>query len=316
LRQLPITTIAGKTACQELYYNVIWNGAAVVQPGRVDLKKSILVKIQILAMVILAGCSLNSAVSTDSTDTVCYFLDVGEGAATLIDSPDLGKILVDTGNPASRIISKLNAIGITDVDSVIVTHPHPDHAGGIHNVMEFLSPQAIYDNGERLLLTDPAQRWYHEKVRLDPRYALLRAGDRMGKEDSVLEVLAPQKLADDWNENSLVLLLRVGRMKVLFMADGTFATEDELFQSGRDLSADILQVGHHGSSSSSSERFLEAVRPEFAVISVNTDNVNGYPAPQTLDRLNAQGAEILCTCEHGDIVFVIEAASQKIRRVK
>lgn len=267
-------------------------------------------------MIILAGCSLQTAVPPDSADTVCSFLDVGEGAAALIDSPDLGKILIDTGNPASRIISKLSAIGVTDVDTVIVTHPHPDHSGGIHNVMEFLSPQTIYDNGETLLHTDPAQRWYHENVRRDPRYALLRAGDRIEKGDSVLEVLAPQQLVGDWNTNSLVLLLRIGPMKVLFMADGTYATEDELFQSGEELAADILQVGHHGSRSSSSARFLKGVRPEFAVISVNRENINGYPAPQTRDRLEAQGAKVLCTCEHGDIVFVIDAAAQKIKFVK
>ncbi len=267
-------------------------------------------------MVLLAGCSMKTAAPPDSVDTLCYFLDVGEGAAALIDSPELGKILIDTGNPTSRIISKLKTTGVTAVDAVIVTHPHPDHSGGIHNVMEFLSPQAIYDNGETLLLTDPAQRWYHEDVRLDPRYTMFRAGDRMEKGDSVLEVLAPHKLAGDWNANSLVLLLSIGRTKVLFMADGTFATEEELFQSEVELSADILQVGHHGSSASSSERFLAEVRPEFAVISVNTGNINGYPAPRTRERLEAQGAEVLCTCDHGDIVFVIDAAAQKVTRVK
>lgn len=267
-------------------------------------------------MVLLAGCSMTTAIPKDSADTLCYFLDVGEGAAALIDSPELGRILVDTGNPSSRIISTINAMGITTVDKVIVTHPHPDHTGGIHNVMEFLSPQAIYDNGETLELTEPAQRWYHENVRLDPRYVLLRAGDRMEKGDSVLEVLAPQKLAGDWNANSLVLLLSVGQSKVLFMADGTFVTEETLFQSGRELSADILQVGHHGSSAGSSERFLAEVRPEFAVISVNKENINGYPAPQTRDRLEAQGAEVLCTCEYGDIVFAIDAVTQKINFVK
>ena len=244
----------------------------------------------ILAMLILAGCSMKTTAPPHSVNTVCYFLDVGEGAAALIDSPDLGRILIDTGNPTSRIVSKLSAIGVTAVDAVIVTHPHPDHSGGIHNVMEFLSPQAIYDNGERLLPSEPAQRWYHENVRRDPRYALLRAGDWIEEGDSVVEVLAPQQLAGDWNTNSLVLLLRVGPMKVLFMADGTYATEDELFQSEKELAADILQVGHHGSRASSSKRFLKEVHPQFAVISVNSENSNGYPAPQTRKRLESTGS--------------------------
>ncbi|MEE4239918.1 MAG: MBL fold metallo-hydrolase [Desulfopila sp.] len=277
---------------------------------------SVLFKIHLAVIVFLAGCSVNTAGTPDSADTLCYFFDVGEGAAALIDSPELGRILIDTGNPTSRLVSKLSGMGVTSVDTVIVTHPHPDHIGGIHNVLEFLSPQAIYDNGEPLTFSDPMQRWYHENVRLDPRYALLQAGDRIEKDNSVLEVLAPYQLTGNWNENSLVLLFSIGHWKVLFMADATYATEEILLQNKDDLSADILQVGHHGSHISSSERFLAEVRPRFAVISVNIENINGYPSSRTIARLEMQGAEVLCTCDQGDIVFAVNPATQRINLIR
>jgi competence protein ComEC len=129
----------------------------------------------------------------------------------------------------------------------------------------------------------------------------------------MLEVLSPEALADEWNANSLVLAFTVGPIKVLLMADGNLTTEAKLLHGKHDLSAHILQVGHHGSAHGTSQRFLEAVNPQFAVVSVNRNNVNGYPAAQTLNRLKKQGSEVLLTSENGDIVFEIQPLTTGVR---
>lgn len=260
----------------------------------------------LVVMIFLNGCGSRVPGNDMAGKTMLYFFDVGEGAATLIDSPDLGRVLIDTGNPSSRLVTKLAANGIDWIDRVIVTHPHPDHAGGIHSILEFFSPAIISDNGEILSLEDPSQRWYKEAVRDGPGYVPLKGGDRIAAGTSTLVVYWPEAMVGDWNSNSLVLALSVGETKILLMADGNLATEAELLKSGRDLAAHILQVGHHGSSSASGAEFLRAVSPQYVVVSVNRGNVNGYPAEQTLDFLQKRGIRTLLTSEHGDIVFAIE----------
>lgn len=120
---------------------------------------------------------------------------------------------------------------------------------------------------------------------------------------AVLTVLGPQRNYEDLNNCSLILRLDFGRNSFLFTGDAESTAEQDLLQSGADLSADLLKVGHHGSSTSSSIDFLRAVRPDFAVISCGTSNDYGHPHQAALDRLAAIGCQTLRTDLSGTIII-------------
>jgi len=253
----------------------------------------------------LSGCALKAPRANKAS--IITFLDVGEGAATLIDSPDLGRILIDTGNPSSRLISKLNNIGVKSIDKLILTHPHPDHIGGAFAAIEFLNPKMVYDNGEMLDTAKPEERWYLETVRERHNYAILKEGDSFDSGSATLKILSSKRMARDWNTNSLVILFNTQGISVLLMADGNFATEESILSTNNDLKSHILQVGHHGAKDASLIDFLNAVSPQYSVISSNKDNINGYPAKKTLNKLAAVGSKILLTSEQGTITFEISS---------
>ncbi|MDZ4785483.1 MAG: MBL fold metallo-hydrolase [bacterium] len=260
---------------------------------------------KIFILICLIGLSACSFVNRNSNSqkTTIHFIDVGEGAATLIDSPELGRILIDTGNPGSKIVSKLRSLGVHKINILILTHPHPDHIGGVYPVLEFMDPDLIFDNGELLDRNKPEERWYLEHISGSSKFDVLRAGDKFEGKNSKLEILAPFLLEKDWNTNSIVIKFTAYDSSVLLMADGNYASEEKLLNKGLNLDADILQVGHHGAQDATSNKFLMKVSPQYAVISVNTDNINGYPSKKTIRRVKESGTKVLLTSDSGTISF-------------
>lgn len=254
-----------------------------------------------LCLLSFIGCSF--IIPSNKLSTQIYFLDVGEGAATLIDSAELGRILVDTGNPGSNIVTKIHNLGYDSIDTLILTHPHPDHIGGAYGVVEFLKPRSIHDNGEILNENRPEERWYINNIRQSKKYQKLKAGDIFEGKYTRLEILSPTSLDPDWNTNSLIIKFTVHGKTTLLMADGNFATEKKLLKANMDIKADILQVGHHGAKDASSPEFLKVVAPKFAVISVNAENINGYPSKDVIQNVKKTGAKTFLTFEDGTISF-------------
>ncbi len=232
-------------------------------------------------------------------------LDVGEGQAVLFQHGERG-ILIDTGHAgqAPRVLRTITDSGIRHLDMLILSHLHPDHASGYFRLREAWPDTPVLDT-QHPLPTDISPdmvRWVNEALSTDPLRRRLSAGDTLPWGDVRIEVLWPADFtSDNLNRHSLVLHIHHGERSVLLMGDAGKEVERALLQQGKKPTADVLVVGHHGASDAGDATFLAAVQPRWHIISVNRNNLRGYPHADTLQRLRAAGGRILRTDEDGNI---------------
>ena len=249
--------------------------------------------------------------SLHARELTVWFLDVGKGDAIVMRSPGGFVGVVDSASEhqGSEVIEPfLRSRGIHRIDFLLLTHPHPDHVGGAPALISEFSPGTVVDNGFRP--DHPLVRRYREAAeeRGIP-VRTTRQGTRLKWRDGVsLAVLAPAQAGPPGGTNNTSIVLRVeyGKRALLLAADAQADSERQMLESGQPLSADVLKVGHHGSSASTTEPFVKAVSPKLAVISVDSGNANGYPTEQTLKRLTAAGAQVLRTDRHGHITVLTD----------
>jgi len=239
------------------------------------------------------------------------FLDVGQGDAAIVDLPGGEAIVIDAGglvgsatNPGERVLAPvLRARRRDELRAVIVSHPHPDHFMGLGPGLEGIGVREVWDTGEIDGASDTGGKpfgpaAYQATLRdLGRRGAVIRRpGELCGAHEisgAIVEVLAPcPTFSPDrgTNDNSLVVRVRYGDTKVLFVGDAEHGTEAELVRTRRaHLAADVLKVGHHGSRSSSTPAFLDAVNPSLAVVSCGVRNRYGHPHVETLATFASRG---------------------------
>ncbi|MDX1763375.1 MAG: MBL fold metallo-hydrolase, partial [bacterium] len=252
-----------------------------------------------VSCVTLLACIFFVAASAGA-DMAITFLDVGEGDAIHIGLSSGEHLLIDTGNVITghRVVRFLQEQGVTKLTALIITHPHPDHMGGVFTVLDRFPVERVYDNGQALpgIKGEDLFRWYDEAVRDRDDYGVLKAGERLRFGEATVDVLWPITPASvNWNHNSLVLRLSNGHQAVLLMGDAGETVEAQLLSSGIDLKTSVLKVGHHGYRDATGDLFLEQVSPRCAVISVNDKNLRGYPSAEVLDRLRGHKVETLLT---------------------
>ena len=260
-----------------------------------------------------------SATFADGQTLKIHFIDVGEGDSILIEAPNGETALIDAGNliTGSKVVRYLSNNNIYDLDHFILTHPHLDHIGGTFYILQMIKVKNIYGNGEDLLaLTKRSDvyRWYDDLVRKSNKYSVLEAGDSLALGEVKLKVLWPSKpfVFSDFNANSLVIVVEYRTLACLLTGDLTAPAEAELLKKESHLGASILKVGHHGSADASSKEFLKAVLPKISVISVNKDNIRGYPSGEVIQRLEKISSEVYRTDINGDIIIQTEGDGKVI----
>ncbi len=241
------------------------------------------------------------------------FLNVGEGDCIIIHSPFGRTLLIDGGSREDEvgrevIIPALYREGIGRLDGIIATHPHDDHISGLDEVVEQVPAGMLLDSGQAHPTASYAGLLEEAKKRNLPLFRA-RPGQVFNLGGGVrVEVLHPnppflQNTEDDLNNNSVTLQLTFGEVSFLLPGDLQKEGEETLLADYPNVSSTVLKVAHHGSLDSTSQEFLEAVRPKWAVISVGQENPFAHPHPQALARLKATGARVFRTDIMGTIVM-------------
>lgn len=264
-----------------------------------------------LLAVLLAGCGIQQPETTPPVTLVpppltltVHFLDVGQADAILLECGGVFA-LIDAGNVAdgSYVVSYLEKAGVETLSAVISTHPHEDHAGGLAAVLAVYPTKAVY-----AATTTYDTKCYNDFLHYADQQRLTvqipKPGDQLTVGEASVTVLGPVKSYANVNDTSLVLMVRFGDTRFLLTGDMEIEAETDLMESGADLKAYVLKVGHHGSSTSTGYRFLYEVDPTYAVISVGKDNDYGHPHEEPLSRLEDADVTLYRTDKMGTILAV------------
>lgn len=266
-----------------------------------------------VALVVFAGAEVHLVAREQPRGTLrVTFLDVGQGDAALVDLPDGSLMVVDTGgafqggaDPGARVlVPLLRARRRARVDRLVITHPHPDHYGGVAALSARFPIGAVWDSGQADD-EDPSGTWARALGMLGhvstPRDLCGEPRDHAGAR---IELLWPCPAFDpgwDANDNSLVLQITYGRRRLLLLGDAEAHAESELLARGLRGPFDVVKIGHHGSRTSSTEAFVRAIAPRIAVVSAGVGNRFGHPHDEVIARLEAAHADILRTDHDGGV---------------
>lgn len=237
-----------------------------------------------------------------------HFVDVGQGDSEFIELPDGRTALIDGGPPNGRIAEFLSRRGVTRIDHLVLTHPHLDHYGGLHDVFDRFEVAHFYDTRADNGGADDDR--LRAKAAAEPGITVsyprpgesLDWGSEVGVKvfNSCPDEQAVAERRRDVNACSITLKLTHQGASLLFTGDIGAGVEAILAaRYGDELSAHVLKVGHHGSATSSSAPFLEKVRPQVSYIEVGAGNSYGHPRQETVGRLQASGSEVRRTDQGG-----------------
>lgn len=248
------------------------------------------------------------------TNSTITFLDVGQGDSTVIILPRGKTILVDTGGSffsnssisLNKTIPYLNSLGINKIDLLILTHGDYDHMGDATYLVDNISVEkVIFNNGE------------YSEIELELISLLKKKKINYYKNIKVLNVdnnkfyFLNNSIYDDENDNSIVLYAKFNNTKLLLMGDATKKVEEDILNSYNINNIDILKVGHHGSRTSTSNDFINVIKPKHSIISVGKNNRYGHPNDEVLKVLSS--SNIYRTDLNGSIMFEIKNSKLKIK---
>lgn len=303
-----------------MLHNIIRVGTRALDFFRARVPICLIIACAVIAFGI--GLKWNQA-----DDMVLAAIDCGQGDALLLRTPHGRSVLFDTGgtrngnepgafNIGKRVILPyLRHYGVRELDAIFLTHAHADHAGGAGPVLRNMPVGIVYT-------ADEGREAYAESMGLVNTDILLQKL-HPAQEGMVFEldgvrievVFAPSltlKGQESGNEASNVYRIVYGNASFLVTGDLTKENEKRILEKGSNIRCTVLKVGHHGSDTSSSEEFLQAVNPRYAVICVGAGNGFGHPKAEVLERLEKLGVRIFRTDQNGEIKFCTDGKTMRV----
>lgn len=242
-----------------------------------------------------------------------HFINVGQGDSILIQTPEKSNILIDGGPPeaSDSLTHYLKEQGVTTLDLLIATHPDIDHIGGLLSIIQRFPVKEVWDSG-KFYYTRTYHRYFRQiKKRNIPLYVAKLHTVKSLADQVSLTVLNANSIMKTNNQSSLALQLTYNQIDFLLMADIEKKQELNIIQR-TDVASEIIKIAHHGSDTSSSFAFLQAVDPDIAILSYDTNNKYGHPARETVEHLLKVGATIYSTAKTGNIIITTNGEQYQI----
>lgn len=249
-----------------------------------------------------------------------HYIDVGQGDCILIQVNNKN-LLIDSGPSSNRknLLDYLENLNIKRLDYIIATHPHEDHIGNMdtlirrYNIGSFYSPKIIHSS-------TTFENMISSLVDKNLKINILNKGVTgidLGENTSV-SVYSPLEnlYSDNLNDYSPIIKITFLNNSFLFTADAEISTENTVLSQNENLKCDILKIGHHGSSTSTSPDFITAVNPSVAIISVGKNNSYGHPTPEIISLLNSLNIKTIRTDINGSIIAISDGSNINIYNIK
>ncbi len=277
-------------------------------------------------LLLLSGCTVSDVLQSyqiapppaqvqQTSSATVHYINVGQGDATLIQTA--GKnILIDSGTRASSstLVNYLKAQGVTELELCVATHPHEDHIGGMPDVMNEFTVKELY-MPTKTTTTKIFQSMVETAQQRGVSVTPAKVGDTFTIGDANLQILFPDREYKSLNNNSVTIQLSLGGKTFLFTGDNEKESEAIILSNfGNALKSDVFQAGHHGSNTSNTAEFLQAVSPSIIVISCGQNNSYGHPHEEVLQRFDQLGAAIYRTDLDGNIVIAIDNGTLSVQK--
>lgn len=255
----------------------------------------------------------------DLSDLKVHFIDVGQADATLFQFKNRDReynLLFDAGDWNRRdVVNYLQSQGITTLDVVIISHPHADHIGQLEHIMNQFTVHEVWMSGNTAS-SQTFQRALEAVLASDANYEEPRAGDIYDIGPLTLEVLHPAHLSGDLNQDSISIRFVYGNVAFLLTGDAYKQNERAMMERASTIQANVLQLGHHGSNTSTDQQFLEAVNPDIAIYSAGSNNSYGHPHAEVVSLIQNKDIDLYGTDVHGTIIVTTDGKSLNVQTNK
>ncbi|MCL7749370.1 MBL fold metallo-hydrolase [Halalkalibacter alkaliphilus] len=259
--------------------------------------------------------SINNEEAQFNNELLVHYINVGQADATLLEFSDETEsyyILIDAGNwNSGDVVSYLQKEEISHIDILIGTHPHADHIGQMDQILDLFDVTEVWMSGDETT-SQTFERVLNAVIESGVDYHEPRAGEVYDIGPLAIEVINPDQLTGDIHEGSISLRATYGEVSFLFTGDAEEQTEQAMIDRGHQLDSTVLQLGHHGSSTSTTPAFLEAVNPEVAIISAGIDNQYGHPHDEVVSRVENAKIDLYTTFVHGTIIVSTDGKNYNV----
>lgn len=272
--------------------------------------------ILLIAMLLLT-VPKTSIYGEEQAEMKVHFIDVGQGDSILIQTPSNKNVLIDGGPPEAgkKVVAYLNKLEIKKLDLLIATHPDIDHIGGLPHVMKSIKIDQIIDSG-KFYTTKTYAKYINQIHQQEIPITIAKQNEQINVDPLLhIKVLNTYERRKSNNQSSIVLKISFNQISFLLLGDVERAQEKELLEK-YNIEADFVKIAHHGSRTSSSLPFLQAVNPTVALITYSKKNDYGHPVNRVIKNLDKLNTMIYSTAVFGDIMISTDGISYFIHPQK